>query len=203
MVLKLPRAAEREYLAMYGIVAVYVASLPSGESIVGFSRDLLHSLLTLRRQWRGLHISCAYWVKDRSEARLIANEVNARVLRHPERRVLLADAKAAQRTVENVAAHMGIALTEHDIVLLRARSAVAYIEDKIAQAHAAGELSWFNSTYRAWRIEAKAQGRFMTYAEARARLRQKLFRELLLGEVQIGSDRLFPPLQGIDFPVSG
>jgi hypothetical protein len=32
MVLRLPRAAEREYLATYGIVAVYVAALPSGPS---------------------------------------------------------------------------------------------------------------------------------------------------------------------------
>jgi hypothetical protein len=66
---------------------------------------------------------------------------------------------------------MGIALTEHDTVLLRARSAVAFIEERIAQAQAAGELSWFNSAYRAWRLEAKQQGRGMSYAEARARLR--------------------------------
>ncbi|KYK50078.1 hypothetical protein A1D31_22465 [Bradyrhizobium liaoningense] len=201
--LKLPRAAEREYLAIYGIVAVYVAALPSGESIVGFSRDLLHSLLTLRRQWRGLHIACAYWVKDRREARLIAAEVNARLLRHPERRVLLADAKAAQRTVENVAAHMGIAITEHETVLMRTRHAVAYVEERIAQAQAAGELRQFNRSFRQWRLTARSMGRGMSYAEARARLRRKLFQEILLSEYQRVSKPLFPPLPGIDFSKTG
>ena len=115
----------------------------------------------------------------------------------------VANAKVAQRKVENVAAHMGIALTEHDIVLMRTRTAVAYIEDRIAQAQADGELREFNRSYRAWRLQAKSQGRFMTYSEARARLRRKIFRQILLDEVQIGSHQLFPPLQGIDFPVSG
>ncbi|TYL87418.1 hypothetical protein [Bradyrhizobium cytisi] len=203
MALKLPRGAEREYLAIYGIVAVYVGALPSDESVVGFSRDLLHSLLTLRRQWRGLRISCAYWARDRSEARLIATEVNARLLRHPERRVLLADAKTAQRQIENTAAHMGIPLTDHQTVLMRTRSAVAFIEERIAQAQAAGELHEFNRSFRAWRLEAKQLGRGMSYSEARARLRKNLFRQILTSEVQIGSERIFPPLPGIDFSVPG
>ncbi len=56
MVLQLPRAAEREYLAIYGIAAVYVAAVPSGHALVGCSRDLLHSLLALRRKYSGTHI---------------------------------------------------------------------------------------------------------------------------------------------------
>lgn len=202
MVLKLPRAAEREYLAIYGIVAIYVAALPQGPALVGYSRDLLHSLLTLRRRFRSLQITAAFWVKDKSEARMIVREVKAS-LAHGDEGLLVATAKTAQRRVENVAAHMGIALTEHDLVLMRTRTAVAYVEDKIVQAQAAGELTWFNSAYRAWRLEAKAHGRGMSYAEAKARLRQKLFREILLSEVQIGSERLFPPLPGIDFSVPG
>ncbi|WLB66047.1 hypothetical protein QIH96_13145 [Bradyrhizobium japonicum] len=203
MALKLPRQGEREFIAAYGIVAVYVAALPDGGSLVGFSRDLLHSLLTLRRRWPGLHITAAFWVKDRSEARLISNEVNASLMHDGERRLLLADAKAAERHVENVAAHMGIALTEHATVLTRARTAVAYIEERIAQAQAAGELAWFNAAYRAWRLEAKRQGRGMSYAEARARLRQNLFRQILTNDVQINPKQIFPPLQGIDFSASG
>jgi hypothetical protein len=49
----------------------------------------------------------------------------------------------------------------------------------------------------------QAIGRGMSYAEAKARLRQNLFRQILSSEVQIGSPSLFPPLPGIDFPVSG
>ncbi|MEH2565351.1 hypothetical protein [Bradyrhizobium sp. AZCC 2289] len=202
MVLKLPRAAEREYLVVYGIVAVYVAALPAGPALVGISRDLLHSLQSLRRRWPALQITAAFWVKDKTEARLICREVNSS-LAHGQQGLLVANAKTAQRKVENVAAHMGIALTEHDTVLLRARSAVAFIEERIAQAQAAGELSWFNSAYRAWRLEAKQQGRGMSYAEARARLRQNIFRQILTNETQINPKRIFPPLQGIDFSVSG
>jgi hypothetical protein len=202
MALKLPRAAEREYLAVYGIVAIYVAALPSGPAFVSFSRDLLHSLLTLRRRWEGLQITCAYWVKDRTEARLICRDVNYSLGRSDEG-LLVATARTAQRRVENVAAHMGIALTEHDTVLMRARNAVAFIEERIAQAQAAGELQWFNSAYREWRLEAKQCGRGMSYAEARARLRQNIFRQVLTNEVQINPKQIFPPLPGIDFSVPG
>jgi hypothetical protein len=196
-VLKLPRKAEREYLAIYGIVAVYVASLPDGTARVGLTRDLLHTLLALRRTCHGLHIACAFWVKDKAEARLIARQVN------DDLAFVEATPKVAERRIENVAAHMGIALTEHSVVMMRTREAVAFIEDRIDQAQAAGELSWFNSAYREWRLEAKRRGRGMSYAEARARLRQNIFRQILTNDGQLASDAVFPPLQGIDFRVSG
>jgi hypothetical protein len=189
MALSLPRGAEREYLAIYGIVAIYVAALPSGGSCVGVTRDLLRTEIALRRQWFGLRLSCAYWVKDKTEARLITREVHANPGR--DSGLLPANAKTAQRRVENVAAHMGIPLTEHDTVLLRARSAVAFIENQIAEAHATGQLSWFNREYRAWRLAAQQHGRTLTYREARARLRRKVFRDVLFNPVQ---RELFPPL---------
>jgi hypothetical protein len=197
MALKLPRAAEREYLAIYGIVAVYVAALPSGSARVGISRDLLHSLLALRHKFSGAHITAAFWVQGKAEARLIARQVNADLA------LLQPTAWMAQRCVENVAAHMGIAITEHAAVLTRARSAVAFIEQRIAEAEAQGELSWFNSAYREWRLEAKQHGRGMSYAEARARLRQKIFRAVLTNDDQITPNAIFPPLPGIDFSVPG
>src|SRR5580693_5712802 len=76
-------------------------------------------------------------------------------------------------------------------LLLRARSAVNYIEQKIDEAQAEGQLSWFNQAYRAWRLQAKQHGRSMSYAEARARLRRKRFREILSHPV---AHELFPPL---------
>jgi hypothetical protein len=202
MTLKLPRGAEREYIAASNIVAIYVAALPTGPTLVGFSRDLLHSLITHRRRWVGLQITAAFWVKDKTEARLISTEVN-RSLAHGDEGLLVATAKAAERRIENVAAHMGIVLTDHPTVMLRTRSAVAFIEDRIAQLQASGELAWFNASYRQWRLEAKQSGRGMSYTEARARLRQNIFRQLILGEGQIVPERLFPPLQGIDFSVPG
>lgn len=65
--------------------------------------------------------------------------------------------RLTQRKVENVAAHMGIAVTDHDTVLMRARSAVAYIEQQIARAQATGELHEFNRAYRSWRLQSGAR----------------------------------------------
>jgi hypothetical protein len=197
MALELPRKAEREYITASGIVSVYVAALPSGRALVGLSRDLLHTLLAVRRRFSGAHIATAFWVQDKPTARLIARQVNADLA------FLQPSARTAQRKVENVAAHMGIALTEHATVLARTRSAVAFVEERIAEAEAHGELSWFNSAYRDWRLEAKRHGRGMSYAEARARLRQKIFRAILTSDDQITPNSVFPPLPGIDFPVPG
>lgn len=201
MALKVPKAAEREYIATSGIVAVYVAALPAGPAYVGISRDLLHTLRALQHRWPAIRIISASWLQDKTLARLICREVN-RSLAQGQRGLLVANAKAAQRHVENTAAHMGIALTDHETVLARARSAVDYIEQQIEQAQAAGQLTWFNKAYRSWRLEAKQYGRSMSYSEARARLRQKLFRQLLTNGGQIEPTTIFPSLATIDFPIS-
>lgn len=202
MALHLPKAAEREYIATSGICAVYVAALPAGPAYVGISRDLLHTLRALRHRWPALLITAAFWMQAKSDARLICREVN-RCLAQGQQGLLVANAKTAQRKVENVAAHMGIVLTDHETVLTRARTAVAYIEQQIEQAQAAGQLHEFNRAYRSWRLQAKQFGRTMSYAEARARLRQKLFRQLLTNDGQNEPAPLFPPLATIDFSVSG
>lgn len=198
MALRLPRGAEREYLALYGITAIYVAAIPTGPTLVGSSRDLLRSLIGHRRRFVGAQITCAYWLAEESEAELIVREVRASFAQGSEG-LLVASAKTAQRRIENTAAHMGIVLTDHDTVTIRARAAVAFIEDKIDQAHADGSLRWFNSAFRAWRIEAKAYGRSMSYAEARARLRRLVFREVLSGQFHgvsnVQRPEIFPPLE--------
>jgi hypothetical protein len=200
MTLKLPRGAEREYIAASNIHAVYVAALETGPSLVATSRDLLHSLIAIRRRWMGAIISCAYWMQQKSDARLIVRQVYDE-LGHSDEGLLVAHAKTAQRKVENVAAHMGITLTEHDVVLMRAKSAVASIEGRIDELQQTGGLREFNKSYRAWRLQAQQIGRGMSYREARSRLRQKIFRELLSDSSQQLSQQLFPPLPGIDFPV--
>jgi hypothetical protein len=68
MALRLPRAAEREFIAAANIQAVYVAALPSGPSFVSTSRDLLHLLIALRRRWNGIRIISAHWVEGKTEA---------------------------------------------------------------------------------------------------------------------------------------
>src|SRR5204862_7754824 len=117
MASQLLRGAERECIAASNIVAIYVAALRAGPAFVSFSRDLLHSLPSVRRKWRALQITAAFWVQAKSDARLICREVNSS-LPHGEQGLLVATAKAAERKVENVAAHMGIALTDHATVLM-------------------------------------------------------------------------------------
>lgn len=197
MALKLPRGAEREFIAASDIVAIYVVALPSGPSRVGISRDLLHTLLAIRQRWPGALIPCAYWTKDKTEARLICREVYASLARGSEG-LLVASAKTAQRRIENIAAHVGIQITEHAVVLQRARAAVGYVEQQIEHAQATGELSWFNRAFREWRLLAKEQGRSMCYAEARARLRRAMFRQILAAESQQFPIKLFPDLQTLN-----
>jgi hypothetical protein len=186
----LPRGAEREYLTAYGVVAVYVAKMPTGNAMAGISRDLLQSLISIRRRHVGAAIVAAYWAKDADDAQLIRDEIE----RNSDG--VLMTARALQARIELAAARANVLLIDHDTIMERVRSAVDYVEGKIVEAQAAGELRWFNQAYRAWRLEAKAQGRVMTYAEARARLRRVIYRQILFGEAgEIAViPKLFPSL---------
>jgi hypothetical protein len=186
----LPRGAEREYLTVYGIVAIYVVELPTGETMLGISRDLFQSLLSLRRRYAGAAIVCAYWAKEAAEAQLVCREV-ARGSKD-----VLMNARTVQARIETAAARVNIALTDHETIMTRVRMAVEYVDGKIAEAQAAGDLRWFNRTFREWRLEANARGRTMSYAEARARLRRAIYRQILFSECcEIGSmPTVFPKL---------
>jgi hypothetical protein len=186
--IRMPRGAERDYLSAYGILAIYVASVPKQSiSIVGVSRDLLQTLTALRKRRRLplLQITCAYWIEDKTEARLLAREVNCGLP------MLEMDAATAQRKVENAAAHMCVRLTDHETVRMRALAAAEFVERQIEDAQANGNLRWFNRAFRQWRLEASARGISMSYAEARMRLRKKLFRQMLNANSRPG---LFPVL---------
>ena len=172
----LPRGAEREYLTVYGVVAVYVVELPTGKTMLGTSRDLLQSLQAIRRRHIGAAIVAAYWAKDLVEAQRICQEA----MRDSEG--VLMNARTVQARIETAGDRMNVALTDHDLIMQRVRMAVEYVEGKIAEAQAAGELRWFNRAFREWRLEANARGRTMSYAEARARLRRAIYRQILFSE---------------------
>jgi hypothetical protein len=77
--------------------------------------------------------------------------------------------------VAKAAAALGIEVTPHDEVLERAQAAVSRIEHGISKAQAEGLLREFNQIYRAKRLLALERGRrFMSYQQARARLRNAL-----------------------------
>jgi hypothetical protein len=184
----LPKGAEREYLTVNGIVAVYIAELRDGEFALGVSHDLYQSLVAIRRQqYRYAAIVGAYWVKSDAEAALLCDEALAGGHSKPTR------AMVANR-IEAAAERLNIAVIEHQALLTRVREAVEYVESKLAEAQGNGQLQFFNRAYRQWRLQAKAYGRSMTYAEARARLRRSLYRQLAEGEpIEIS----FPALQSL------
>jgi hypothetical protein len=182
----LPKGAAREYLTVNGIIAIYIAE-HDDEVDLGISRDLYQSLLAIRRLRRYAAIVAAYWLHSEAAAEAICAAVVEDTAGSR-----MTPAAVANR-IEAAAERLNIPLTDHQTLLLRTQSAVAYIDERLAEAQANGSLRFFNQYYRAWRIEAKLQGRSMTYAEARARLRRSLYRQIASGEP---SEVAFPRLPG-------
>jgi hypothetical protein len=89
---------------------------------------------------------------------------------------------------------LDIPVTGHPVVMYRVGRIVGQVEQRIEQANRHGDLAWFNTAFRQWRLRARSIGRGMSYAEARARLR----RAMLGGEPELGTAELvaavFPAL---------
>jgi hypothetical protein len=165
--LQIPRSAEREYLAVLGITAIYGAELPIGPGFLGVSRDLNLSLQSLRRRWCGAEITFGVWVRDRNAAQVLRRQASA---------ILPAGAStsAMRSAIDETALRLGVAVTEHEVVMQRVAAVVEQVERKIEEASQNGELQWFNRAFRQWRLQARSYGRAMTYGEARARLRRAM-----------------------------
>ncbi|WFU44169.1 hypothetical protein QA640_17980 [Bradyrhizobium sp. CB82] len=128
--------------------------------------------------------------------------------RDPDGR-LAVRAEFARRQIEAVAERWNMTLTNHDAAMSRVRAAVRHVQEKINEANASGDLGWFNSAYRSWRIEAKKIGRVMSYAEALARLRKAVTKRLItLDVIDLDADLLpdiFPklPIEAAEIYVDG
>jgi hypothetical protein len=187
MPIQIPTGAEREYLIIFGVAAIYVATRDQPPCMVRVSRDLGRSLTAMRKRWPGTEIASAFWVRDRATAKAIVAAVEGFV--SPE---------AARQEIEAVAANRQVALTNHDVTMGRVRAALQQIDDRIKEANKRGDLAWFNAAFRSWRLIAKNFGRGMSYAEARARLRRAAIKQLkTLGVNDLGPSLLsdvFPPL---------
>ncbi|VIO80085.1 hypothetical protein [Bradyrhizobium ivorense] len=195
---EIPQGADREYLIVFGVAAIYVATIPRGEPcIVGVTRDLGQTFDAIRDNWAWSEIACAFWVKDRETAEVIVAEATEVLPRDPEGR-LAVRAEFARRQIEAVAERSKVPLTNHDAAMSRVHAAVRHVQEKINEANASGDLAWFNSAYRSWRIEAKKFGRVMSYAEALARLRRAVTKRLItLDVINLDADLLpgiFPDL---------
>lgn len=188
--LKMPRGAEREYLNVLGVASIYIAKLPSELCFLGVSRDLHLSDLSLQRRFPGSEIGCALWTRDRERADLVRRRVHAELLP-------TSDISVLREAIIRAAVKLNIGLTEHETVMTRVGFLVQTIDRRLDEASRNGGLTWFNKAYRKWRLEAKQQGRVMTYSEARARLR----RGVMVRMVKHSSDLLpsiFPTLEAAE-----
>jgi hypothetical protein len=77
--------------------------------------------------------------------------------------------------VPGAARRLGVALTEHAIVLARAAAASKRIRQTLSEAQGRGDLKFFNAEYKRRRIEAEAVGKcFMSYSQAKAKLHKAI-----------------------------
>jgi hypothetical protein len=187
---QIPRGPEREYLAILGVAAIYGVELPIGASFIGVSRDLNLSMQSLKRRFPGAEIVFCRWVKDRSTAEALRREAST---------MLPSDASTVviRFAIENAAEQLAIVLTGHDVVMQRVRTTVAEIEDAIEHASQNGELQWFHSAFREWRLQARSVGRVMTYSEARARLRRAVLCSKLHAVDIALAPTIFPTLPNV------
>jgi hypothetical protein len=147
-----PSRAVRDYLAQFGVVAIFITR--SGKIAVG------HNLS------RAAPVVAAWWVSDRAAAEQVLIAIGSN---HPS------TVEGAARAILAAAGRLGVTLTEHTTVMRRAKAAVGELDTCLAAVNAADMLSFFNREYRVRRLAAHAAGRsFLPYAEAHRRLRMAL-----------------------------
>jgi hypothetical protein len=174
--MQIPRRAERQYVALLGIAAVYVASLPDGRRTVCVSTDLLRSRSYWRREGGG-EIEFVVWVKDRISACSIRRLAN-RQISDPRQQI-----RAAARA-------LNIPVTEHAVVMDRVGTAIRTVDQRIAAAHDHGELRWFNQAFRDWRLN----GHGLNYRHARGRLRQAVIKKIVASDCEEMQPSLLPEI---------
>lgn len=184
--IEIPQNGEREYFRAFGIVALFVAATPAHTPcLIGFTRDLGRSLESIRSRWHwSVELTSAWWMAVDDGAKAIVAAVTAAFPSDSHER-FDADADAVAGKIEVAARSLQLKLTPHADAMRRVQLAVARVDSVIEAANDAGELSWFNATYRSWRTSAPAEAAMaLPYGLARARLRAAVVRRLALGEAR-------------------
>ena len=141
-----------DYLAQFGVVAIYITST----GILGVGRDLS----------RAAPIAAAWWVRDRRTAEQIIMAIGE------EQPATIAQATAEVRVAAD---RLGVVLSEHSVVMARAKAAIDQLGAKLSTAQANGDLKFFNRAYRQYRLACQQRGEgAMPYGTARAKLRKLL-----------------------------
>jgi hypothetical protein len=180
--LELPDAGVQRYLRRLNIGAVYIIAGSAGfPCIIGSGTDLATELAAARKAWpKDLDppvLATAWWCFDLRTAQQIATLAVACDLRRitkDGRRLAVTIAEASTAIIA-AAGRLHFRLTYHAVVLARAKAAGVELESKLTAAQDEGQLKEFNQEYQRHRLAAKMVGRrFISYQEARARLRALL-----------------------------
>jgi hypothetical protein len=122
-------------------------------------------------------LAAAWWCFDLRTAQQIVTFALAsdlRQVKHDGSR-LAVTVSEARVAITAAAGRLHFRLTDHAAVLARAKAAGVELESKLSAAQDAGQLTEFNREYQRRRLAAKTVGRrFISYQEARARLRALL-----------------------------
>jgi hypothetical protein len=147
------KRGERNYLAQFGVTAIYITC----SCMLGVGHDLARVGSGCRR---------LVGSPSRREAEQVLVAIGER---HP------ATVDEATRELLAAAGRLDVVLSEHTVVLARARAAVAKLDRRLAMAKETGTLAFFNAEYRRRRIAARASGKgFMSYGAAHRRLRKAI-----------------------------
>ena len=180
--LELPDAGVQRYLRRFNIGAVYIIAGSAGfPCIIGSGTDLATELAAARKTWpEGLDppvLAAAWWCFDLRTAQQVVTLALASDLRqakHSGPRFAVT-VRVATVAITAAAGRLHFRLTDHATVLARAKAAGVELESKLTAAQDAGQLREFNQEYQRRRLAAKTVGRrFISYQEARARLRALL-----------------------------
>ena len=122
-------------------------------------------------------LAAAWWCFDLRTAQQVVTLALASDLRQAKRdgSRFAVTVNEATFAITAAAGRLHFRLTDHAAVLTRAKAAGVDLESKLTAAQDAGQLSEFNREYQRRRLAAKMAGRrFISYQEARARLRALL-----------------------------
>jgi|SRR5579871_1834084 len=169
--LDLPSGEAKIFLAAHGIAAIYIALIGPGRFVILPARDVSRSFANLNSKWPGADIRAIFWVEGRSKARRVC------VLAHDDLQQAdsILTAAAIEAAVARAAVNAGVRLTGHGVMTNWLQNAIKEFDERLSIAKAAGHLQFFNRAYREHRLAHAEQGRrFMTFAEATARMRRYL-----------------------------
>jgi hypothetical protein len=177
--LVLPTHDVADYLKRYGVSALMVLA-PASECPCQFAVgiDVAKAVAEARRAWpKGrdpLRLAGARWAGSVASAHKILDTVLSCDLRraHKEGNSFYISVSEALPAVDAAARRLDIRLTPYGAAIERAQQAVGQLDQAIETVQDAGNLKPFNKEYARRRRLAVSSGQsFLTYGQARARLR--------------------------------